>query len=1329
MLRSVTNYGLEMAPAGIACGGGRQQTTIDARRYDGVLFDLDGVVTDTASVHARTWTHLFNEFFHERVPGPGEDYSPFTDSDYRRYVDGRSRLDGIRAFLSSRGIRLAADEDTVCNLADRKQGLFEESLRNGVTAFDSAVALVHRLREAHIATAVYSSSMNCHRVLQAAGLDGLFEIQVDGQVAKASGLKGKPDPALLREAANRLGVRPERCVVIEDAQAGVIAGRSGGFGLVIGIASIANSDGLLACGADVVVDDLAEVTVVAASRRASLLPNALASVEMLGSVVTTRQPMVFVDIDGTLSDIADDPAAAGLLSTGRDALRALVAVCPVAILSGRNLLDVRARIDLPGLWYAGNHGIEILAPDGARHDNDDALAARPSLRRAADALSDALSGIGDVVVERNEYAVAVHHDRVASDQIGAMTAAVHTVGRRERLRITHGRGVIELQPDIEWDNGAALLRIAGELGIADGVPVYIGDGLNEDGFDVVARDGVGVLVRRAYDRDRATAARFAVDSPQQVTALLTEIAARIGAQDRHPTDAWAVTFADYVPEAEAQREVLCGIGNGYLSSRGSAPESRVDAVHYPGTYCAGIYNRLSDHLVGSTVENESIVNLPNWLPFTFCVDDGPWFDLDDATYRILAYRQTIDIQRAELLREFRFSDSEGRITSVTQRRFVSMHEPHLCGLQTTLSAENWSGTLRFRSTIDGDVTNNGVKRYRDLSGKHLGPPVFSAVGDSGVLCETQTVQSHIRIAVAARSIVWTELPAAVNQQFFDMGAEAGHIGSVSVTSGQSVTVEKMAVVYTGRDTAISEPGEAARKALSRLDRYAAHHRDHLSTWSHLWEGFHVNLDDNEDALRVVRLHISHLLQCVSPHTADRDVGIPARGLHGEGYRGHIFWDDLFVLPVLNLRLPNITRSVLQYRYRRLNEACHAAAAAGYSGAMFPWQSGSDGREESQQQHLNPQSGRWNPDPSALAHHVGIAIAYTAWQYYQVTHDLDFLTRTGAEVLIQIARFWVSRARFDPVRDRYVIDGVIGPDEFHTGYPGQAHRGIDNNAYTNIMAVWVILRARDALDALPLPDRLDLVESLHLHGAELALWDRVTRRMFVPFHDGVISQFEGYENLRELNWAGYRQRYSDIGRMDRILEAEGDDVNNYRVAKQADTVMLFYLLSADELREVLGRLGYPFGPEQVPKTIDYYLNRTTHGSTLSAVVYSWVLARGDRAQAADFFRQVLASDVADVQGGTTAEGIHLAAMAGSIDLLQRCYAGLETRNDRLVLGPMWPESSGPLGFSIHYRGHRLHLRITGRTARVVADPSDAPPIAVECRGTTQVLHAGETVTVR
>jgi HAD superfamily hydrolase (TIGR01509 family) len=265
ILSVVTTSDDARAPCDIpATSSSRAPVIIDARRHDAVLFDLDGVVTDTATVHARAWTQLFDDFLRRRVPRCGDDLSPFTAADYRLYVDGRSRVDGIRGFLASRGIALSAGEcagDTAEGLARRKQVLFEDELSSGITAFGSAVTLVQRLKAAGIATALYTASMNCHAVLHAAGLENLFGLEVDGRIAAELGLPGKPDPAVLLETARRLVARPDRCVVIEDAQAGVAAGRTGGFGLVVGVGGSDHVDELLACGADAVVTDLAEVIV------------------------------------------------------------------------------------------------------------------------------------------------------------------------------------------------------------------------------------------------------------------------------------------------------------------------------------------------------------------------------------------------------------------------------------------------------------------------------------------------------------------------------------------------------------------------------------------------------------------------------------------------------------------------------------------------------------------------------------------------------------------------------------------------------------------------------------------------------------------------------------------------------------------------------------------------------------------------------------------------------------------------------------------------------------------------------------------------------------
>ena len=234
-------------------------------------------------------------------------------------------------------------------------------------------------------------------------------------------------------------------------------------------------------------------------------------------------------------------------------------------------------------------------------------------------------------------------------------------------------------------------------------------------------------------------------------------------------------------------------------------------------------------------------------------------------------------------------------------------------------------------------------------------------------------------------------------------------------------------------------------------------------------------------------------------------------------------------------------------------------------------------------------------------------------------------------------------------------------------------------------------------------------------------------MHVPIRpDGIIEQFDGYCGLTELDWDAYRRRYGDVRRLDRILDSEGDDPNRYQASKQADVLMLFYLLSADELRELFDRLGYRLPRESITENIRYYLARTSHGSTLSAVVHAWVLARNHRTQALRYFVEALDSDVADVQGGTTAEGIHLAAMAGSVDVLQRCFAGVEARDDRLLLNPYWPRHLGTLELDIRYREHPLTLRITGDTVRVDAGAGRQPPVRLSCRGETVLLGPGDAV---
>ncbi|MDY6869073.1 MAG: trehalose-phosphatase [Actinomycetota bacterium] len=1183
------------------------------------------------------------------------------------------------------------------------------------------VTLARKLQDVGVKTAACSSNSHGRDTVKRIGTEGGFDVYVDGSADDQAGA-----PCL--EATRRLGVRPERAVLIEDSAAGRTPGRDGGFALVIRVDRTRRPDESITADADQVVAGLAGVAVRTGDRRVSEVPNALESYGQLIGITGARESVLFLDYDGTLSPIVSEPDAAVLVDGAAEALAAVAAVCPVAILSGRDLADVRARVGAPGLWYAGSHGFELTGPDGTYHQNEAAAVFVPVLERAAGNLRDLLGHVRGIYVEHKRFAVAVHYREVgSSDEVAEIVSTTHRLGRQAGLRVTSGRMLVELRPDIDWDKGTTLRWIRDRIDAAGSLlPIYIGDDLtDEDAFDAVRFDGIGIVVRHDEDSDRKTAARFSLQSPDQVREFLQWGSQWLAYKHHVASETWNFTYEGYEPQSEKLREALCTVGNGYFATRGAAPESKAGQVHYPGTYAAGIFNRLVDDVSGTAVDNESLVNLPDWLALTFRIDGGDWFDIDEV--EVLSYRQTLDLRGATLTREVRFRDDAGRTTSLTQQRFVAMHLPHVGALQTRIVAEDWSGRITIRSTLDGNVTNSLVERYRDLGKEHLALVEKRQLSNDSVLLTVRTTQSGIPIAMAARCIVWRDdAPVGASYRLVGDGAEIGHEITVEQCVGEALTVEKLVTLFTGRDVATSDPAVDAERWVGRLGRYAEVREGHLTDWAHLWERLSIEFDDFTDEVLILRLHLLHLLQTVSPNSADLDVGVPARGLHGEAYRGHIFWDELFIFPVLNLRLPMITRSLLAYRYRRLPEARHAAKAAGYAGAMFPWQSGSDGREESQRLHLNPRSGNWNPDASARAHHIGIAVAYSAWTFYQATGDLAYLIDYGAEMLAEVARFWVSRTTYDEDRGRYSIRGVIGPDEFHSGYPDAPYDGIDNNAYTNVMAVWVIMRALDALDLLPLPNRLDLLETLGLTSGELARWREVSHRMYVPFHAGVISQFEGYDKLEELDWDRYRAHHGNIQRLDRILEAEGDDVNRYKASKQADVLMLLYLMSVTELGEILNRLGYHFPPDQVPSMVDYYLARTSHGSTLSGVVHTWVLARANRDRAMEFFELALKSDVSDIQGGTTSEGIHLAAMAGTVDLMQRCFTGLETRSDRLILSPFWPESLGALAVPIHYRGLHLHLRVSGKDVIVNVDPREAAGVVVECRGRVVQLMPGTTV---
>jgi alpha,alpha-trehalase len=520
----------------------RQERTIDA-----VIFDLDGVVTRTARLHAAAWKQLFDDYLAQRAAQRGEPFQPFdADEDYRRFVDGKPRYEGVRSFLESRGIALPygdpgdpPDRESVCGLGNAKNALFQQLLaQGGVEVFESSVAFIRALKENGVKVGLVSSSKNTAAVLASAGLADLFRVRVDGVEAARLGLAGKPHPDTFLEAARRLGVEPARAAVVEDAIAGVAAGRAGNFGLVIGVVRSGDGTGLRAGGADLVVTDLSELgdgAALPAKPRSEPagLPDALSRLAEIRAHFAGKRPAVFLDYDGTLTPIVDRPELAVLSEDMRAVVRGLAVRCPVAIVSGRDRADVERLVGLDGLVYAGSHGFDIAGPGGLRKEHERAAAFLPALDLAEERLRRELAGIDGALVERKKFAIAVHYRLVAENHVARVESVVAAVvAETADLRRTAGKKVFELRPRVDWDKGRAVLWLLQALGLdrEDVLPLYLGDDdTDEDAFAALADRGIGVLVTQAA---RPTAAAYALADTAEVGRFLGDLAAMLGDRAR-----------------------------------------------------------------------------------------------------------------------------------------------------------------------------------------------------------------------------------------------------------------------------------------------------------------------------------------------------------------------------------------------------------------------------------------------------------------------------------------------------------------------------------------------------------------------------------------------------------------------------------------------------------------------------------------------------------------------------------------------------------------------------------------------------------------------------
>ncbi len=509
--------------------------------FKSVIFDLDGVITKTASVHAKAWKEMFDEYLRMRAERDNTDFSEFRQEDYLTYVDGKPRYEGVKSFLTSRGIDIpfgdakdSEDTETVCGLGNKKNTKFRQVLaQQKPQIYTSTVDLIRTLKEKGVRIGVASSSKNCRYILQAAGLEELFGSRVDGVVSSELGLQGKPEGDIFVQAAFHLQTAPRESVVVEDATSGVTAGRNGGFRLVIGIARSKNTQELIEAGADIVVEDMAAIDVDwiqgwfnrapaygfaenphSKEQKAGIAIHP-AHKRNLSSFPFGKDPVFFLDYDGTLTPIVDRPEMAVLSDAMREVVRKLSRKYKTAIVSGRMREDVENLVGIEGLFYAGSHGFDIKGPDFSLIESH-AEATLGIVAELIRKLKQRLDGIEGLLVEEKKFSVAVHYRCVAESKRAGIKAVIDEMLKGEvRLRLMEGKMVYEILPAFDWNKGKAIRWIMKALDIswnAAGV-VYIGDDVtDEDAFRVVGPRGTAILVS---DQERPSSADFYLKSPAE----------------------------------------------------------------------------------------------------------------------------------------------------------------------------------------------------------------------------------------------------------------------------------------------------------------------------------------------------------------------------------------------------------------------------------------------------------------------------------------------------------------------------------------------------------------------------------------------------------------------------------------------------------------------------------------------------------------------------------------------------------------------------------------------------------------------------------------------
>jgi len=713
---------------------------------------------------------------------------------------------------------------------------------------------------------------------------------------------------------------------------------------------------------------------------------------------------------------------------------------------------------------------------------------------------------------------------------------------------------------------------------------------------------------------------------------------------------WLIYERGRDSELQVVNETLFSLGNGYITSRGILEE--IPFASIPGTFFAGVFDK-----VGAMFTE--LVNAPNPMDFRISVNGEK---LDVSAMNLLDHKRILDMHKGILVRRTIYSSAKKKRFNYQSMRFISHADKHIAVMKIHITPLDDTAEFTVESNINVAITNKGL--VTEGRKKHFHISEVSKSGKSNYLC-TKTLEKEILIAYAS------QLKIEKNKKGY---IEPRTIFKLNAKKGEKVCFTKFFSFYTSIET---NPKTIKNETIKTVEKIAAQGFEklliqHCASFAKKWKTAYIEIDGDPSIERAIRFNIYHLLICSNDD--DDSVSIGARTLTGEGYRGHVFWDtEIFILPFFIWTAPEIAKNLLIYRYNRLEKARKIAKEKDYDGAMFPWESADTGEETTPFWSKGLDGRIKKISTMEQEHHISSDIAFTVFQYWTITDDVNFMLDYGLEIILETARFWASRVEYNKRKGRYEIKDVIGPDEFH--------ENVNNNAYTNAIVQWHLRLASRLYKtfAKKYPVKIqNLANKINIKKNEIRNWQKIAERIYIPVSKktGIIEEFDGF--FKKKFYPQPEMDNNSLPVFPRNLKVT--DIQKTQFVKQADVVLLLYLLSDN------------FNLEQKRKNYLYYEKRTLHKSSLSAPVHSvGGVEVGEKIKAYRYFLVSVYTDMKNIYGNTD-EGMHAATLGGTWQAVVNGFAGVRVKKGVLSFEPKLPYRWKRVRFLIRWKGFDISVHI-------------------------------------